>query len=455
MKLAESRTPTKSTGILGIQLEGGPKQVFAPGNTIIGQVQRKTPSISPHACVTISLHGRSRSKILVSTGQTSVTYTGEFQFFDNGETTHTILDGPLHIPFGSPGAAWPFAITIPSSFNYRSVTRGVGEHTSYLPLAAEDVAAQPLPPTFSGGHDALDAFVEYFLHAELRLDGHNSTEVHHATLPVHICNFSTAAPIANVKLVQKMLLTAVASQRLIPGMHDAKLSFSQKAQKFFGSSKVPVFMFRIQVDAPTVIQLESPNPIPFLVRVNPDWNKTSEIIRSVPQKVTLTRLNLYLKSDVEVRCERERGGFQDGHVSNKLDLCVGSAIHALGRDIEIACTTEDMPSDVGEAINLRVGHLGLMGQKMALRYGIYPDFTTYNIKQAHRLKWELTLSVAGEKAEAMGQGKVVLLPPVDTRWVHPPVEVRREDSWIHPPAEDEPPPFVEAQGGKAQGVKRL
>lgn len=446
------QTQAKSSGCLAIQVDGSPKPRFSPGDVIIGRVQRTSPIVSPRARVSISLHGRAKSRLVVHHGQSSTVYRGRFQFFDDRQNVYQLFDGPCHIEAGSQ-SDWPFAVTVPTSLNHGVLTRGNPYGRSFLPLTPGDVANHPLPSTFSGGSSSVSAFVEYFLHAKLWLHVHDSTEFHEAILPIAIWNPWRDPPITEFKLRRHNIPYTITSQRLVPGMEDAKLSISQKTQKFFGSSKVPVLNFVPEISIPTVIQIENPKPFPFLIRINPVWSKTSEIIRNVPQKVRLTHIELHLKEDVEIKCDSFSSRGRGGSNSHKRDLRADVALRSLGKDVYIPCVgggSPAQPLDLGNLLNFRLGYAGMIRQISVHPHGIYPDFMTYNIRNTHRLKWEVHISVANEVEKFRGEQMVTILPPSDASWVHPPPlpQPQREESWIHPPAEDVLPSFAEAQSDK-------
>ena len=94
-------------------------------------------------------------------------------------------------------------------------------------------------------------------------------------------------PLADFDLKTRIYPACIRTQRLIPGMENAELSFRQKTQKLLGSSKVPLLWYNVHVDYPAVIQLENPIPIPFKVRVVINRQRTSDIIVDVPQKIEL------------------------------------------------------------------------------------------------------------------------------------------------------------------------
>ncbi|KAK1763926.1 hypothetical protein QBC33DRAFT_210219 [Phialemonium atrogriseum] len=448
-----SRTAASSSHFLGIRLEADQK-TYAPGDTVIGCVYRKAHAVSVRASVTISVHGRSYCEIEVRESQNQQhhtrTYHRELGFFDMTRNAQRLFEGPLHIAPDSEGQVWPFAVTIPPFIDNRGIARDLPSCESYLPIDHEDIATQPLPPTFWSGSDGYytsKSFIEYYLQADLRLARDGSADVQTSTLPLHIPGFSPEPPITDFNIRRQIFFRSVTSQRLIPGMENAELSFAQKTQKLFRTSKVPHFYFELEVEIPTVIQLENPNAIPFRVRVKPAWDQTSEIIRNLPQKVKLTSLVLELKSDTEVTCG---GRFGKEHASNthETDLQVPKALQALGRDVFIPCTAEWPAIDIGELINFRVRSQGRIGQRLTNIYLIYPCFTTYNIKHSHRLKWKLRVTIAGEEVKVDGQAKVIVLPPSDTNpaWTAPPLETQETESWIHPPADDEAPPsFAETQ----------
>jgi hypothetical protein len=129
---------------LGIRLEGN--QSYSPGDTIIGYVYRKTRAVSPNSTVSISLSGRTKSKMVVRRGNNnSSTYRGRFNLIPRTGYSPTIFKGPLHIRGDGDEAVWPFAITLPKHVDPASYS-GADQKESYLPLQKRDY---DLPSTYT------------------------------------------------------------------------------------------------------------------------------------------------------------------------------------------------------------------------------------------------------------------------------------------------------------------
>lgn len=142
--------------------------------------------------------------------------------------------------------------------------------------------------------------MEYHLEASLLQQGSHSEKPVTATLPIQVCAPSTPYPLVNFDLQRRAFRETVRSYRLVPGMEDAGLSFKQKSQQFFHSSKVPALGFIVWTSCPAVIQLGNPTPIPFLVRIEPDRKRTSEVLHDVPGTARVSRLEFRLTAHTTV-----------------------------------------------------------------------------------------------------------------------------------------------------------
>ncbi|SPO04381.1 uncharacterized protein DNG_07066 [Cephalotrichum gorgonifer] len=215
-------------------------------------------------------------------------------------------------------------------------------------------------------------------------------------------------------------------------MENVNLSLPQKTLQAFGSKKVPTFAFQIRVEMPTILQLEGPSHIPVRLHAIPDWKKTTEIIRNIPQKLRLTSLNMHITAMTEV-IGQGYTSVRSYHITHNTSLTVDEAMEAPGGEIFIPCGDGEAPLDIGELINLRIGYDGRIGigQPYLNKNCLSPSFTTFNIKHIHRLRWKLRYSVGDQKGVMEGGEVVDILTPVAP-----------EGDWIQPPPEDDlPPPF--------------
>lgn len=406
------RTALKSSPALAIELED-PKSSYLPDDIILGRVTRHAHTVSPECWVTIKLFGRAKSKLTVNNGQNRNVYRCRFNLF---ETHEQLFHGPVHVPPDGDPQTWPFAIAIPKGPSSRLVSKSHEQKYSNLSLKQEDIETQSLPPAFyflsdSWGAKKFHGYVEYYLEAEIRLSGSGGT-TSIATLPIFVRPPSSPIPITDFDLKSRAYRGLIKTQRLVPGMEDAELSFKQKTQKFFRTSKVPEFNYLLQVDYPMVIQLGNPNTIPFKIRLLPNRERTSDIIQDVPQRVTLTGLTMELRSTTAVRCA---GLF----TSHDADKTVKQPIHleqimAGVGPIVIPSSFGEEAIDLGALLDLRldsrVPHA--MGRRLSpFESPLEPTFTTYNIKHSHTLKWEVTISVAGETTSESREYPITILAP--------------------------------------------
>ncbi|RGP68782.1 hypothetical protein FLONG3_8045 [Fusarium longipes] len=450
------QTGVQCTSLLGIRLEGN-QTSYAPGDTIIGYVHRKNHVVGANASVSISLSGRSKTKMVVSNGNSTTTYRGRFNLIPRNR--QVIYEGPVHIELDNNEQAWPFAITLPKYVDPNHLQNDE-QRESFLPLRATDYV---LPSTYAYSTvGSTEAFVEYYLTATLVVRGRGDSA--EATLPITVANVDQHPPIADFGLKEARSYHQIVTYRLVPGMEEAKLSFSQKFKQVLQTTSVPQFAFDLVVGLPTLIQLDNPNPLPIKIHIVPNQKNTSEVIKDVPHEVKLTYVCIRIIAHTEILCE----GTFSPHTKDKnrdIDLGIARALYKLNQSINIPCSSKCPPVNIGKMIDLRLGYLG-SGFLQTSGWGrspFVPDFTTYNIRQSHTLKWEVRGKVAEEEFKANGAVPVKLLAPSDERGlgqldedqkvpvaineaggesepIAGPFQVQRNESWIQPPAEDEAPP---------------
>lgn len=124
--------------------------------------------------------------------------------------------------------------------------------------------------------------IEYNLEAMLQYTRGGALTFSRSTCPVILRHTRSKPPLFYYESRRWLSLTqTVRSQRLEPGSKNVPLSFLQKTQKFFGSSSVPVFTYKLEIEAPTMVQLDNPLPMPFTMKAIPQLGLTGEGIRSL------------------------------------------------------------------------------------------------------------------------------------------------------------------------------
>ncbi|BAE61199.1 unnamed protein product [Aspergillus oryzae RIB40] len=392
---------------INIDLASPPGWTYVGGDTVIGNVVRRSHVVTPDASVTLTLVGRVKTKITVkrNNGQLTSTshYRGRWQLFSTSR--ETLFRGPLHLPEGSVNnpLTWPFSVEIPTRPSDR-VLEGHCKEESYLPLDKEILAKNTLPASFfssnRGWRTSSEGFVEYYLEAQLRYSRSGSFEVETATFPITIRHVPQAGTFI-YELQSRLLAGRAKSQRLLPGMEHAELSLKQKTQKLFGSSKVPEFHYTVEVSWPYAIQLDNPMPVPIIISIKPA--STSPEISDVVQKVQLNWVNMVIKSQTMVRAPGNLTPTYTHNHSHSSSHPIGLKKAFLRLESPVVFTTGkgNEPVDIGSMFGLLFHSNGstVGGLRNTTYSGPSPDFITYNILHRNELELEVSLTVAEETKE--------------------------------------------------------
>lgn len=376
---------------------------YAPGDTIIGHLVRKTPIVTPEATITLSFTGRAKVKITYTRQNSKSVYRDESQLVSS---QYMIFKGPLHLPEGSgESLTWPISVNIPLQ-PQESARRGRDPECSLIPLNVDHPGHRILPGTFyskddSFGNPDSTCFVEYYLLATLRYQHAGRNQSHESIHPILIRH-----PIIDIsKLNIPVMLKDtgyVTSQRLLPGMENADLSFKEHMQKFFSSSKVPTFKYALHLTVPTAIQLENPNPIPLQLGIVPFGEGTSENIRDAAQNIRVSYVRMTLRPFTQCIAP---GSFITRQYSNayqtKDDLGLQFAFTNLKSPFMISTGKGNEAVHIGNTFQLTLGATGLRygGQRVQHLVHVWPDFQTYNIEHHHRMEYTVALLIGGEKKE--------------------------------------------------------
>lgn len=428
------RTPKQVGPALAIKLIDQP-HAYCPGDVILGTVLRKEHVVNVACRVTIRLLGRSKTKALRPGDNSRTYYRGQHSFFAPRQLQQTLYDGPIHVPPGNTSpASWPFSITIPEHADPTTVSRGSRQTNAYISLEPEDIVEHPLPATYhcsqAGWSTEFMGFVEYWLEATLRLDG--VTHVAKSTFPVRLRALSTPTSVIDVGLKASAAKRVITTLRLLPGMEDAELSLKQRAQQLLHSSKVPNYRFMAQIKAPSVIQLEHPTPIPFLIRILPLAAESSEAIRDTPQMIALESVEIQIRSYWQVICPGTFSG--SPHTANAytdIDLGTKFSIQELKSSgpIMVPKGEDARFLNLGERLELAIGGGWIFGLGRGVRSTtLSPSFKTYNIRNSHTLKWSVTFRIAGEDCTVTGDQPVRILGPSEEREAAKRVRPRNQSS---------------------------
>ncbi len=160
------------------------------------------------------------------------------------------------------------------------------------------------------------------------------------------------------------------------------------------------------------IQLEHPRPVSIGLRAIPDRAGTSDIIRDVPQIITLASLKLEITSRTQLICPTHLVSLKSSETKStdeKKDLGLqtqftsrgfqsdGPIVVPQGGDAEFL--------DIGRHLSLKLDEHNVYFSGKTRRYapeGLRPSFRTYNIMHSHNLKYEMVFGVAGETYTVTG-----------------------------------------------------
>lgn len=305
-------TPALATAQLAIildqPLDGKPHR---PGDTIAGRVYRTAPGVAPEAKVTVTIRGRCKSKITVRRSNTTSVYRTNFDALSTptGVETHVLTLGqPLHIPRGSPGESWQFAIKIPDLvYDIRD------EWQQKYFTAPGGHLDTPFPPpasyVFTGSSllgDSCYAFTEYWVEAHIELlrqhKGRTVADQHTAIAPFPLRNVHLGPAITEFDMREFKRHHTTWAYRLVPGT--TKISFGQKTRQLFASSKVPKIGLRIRLSLPHTLQVGNERTIPITLHIDPDLDSTSAAIHGIQQEILITAVRVKVKPTTTVQAER-------------------------------------------------------------------------------------------------------------------------------------------------------
>lgn len=439
----------KASPKLSVQLNV-PTHGYAPGEIITGHIHRQAKAVSPRAWISVALIGRSIATISIERGSSKNSSTHHYNsdfYLLNGER-HLLFDGPLHVaPDDAYGQSWQFAIPVPT---HTSASIPAKQDPSYCFLhwnPAGYQLPQPLPFTFSTTEGTsssyMRAWVEYYLHAELAEEHAGRTKVtatsiHPITIVPPRC--VPAAPGPPIPAVHMQFphrrLCAVASQRLLPGMEDAKLTLKQRVQKLFETSSVPQHSFFVLAQLPTHIQPSIRGPaVPLWLKIVRDTRNVHPLLEKTEQVVKLAKVDVRVWAGTGVTMKGWRIGERDEYkVSEIARVTVGSpknAGHAAsggqmrGLPVEVPAEGDEKgaeggvaPLDVGGLLGLRFGvnWFEVLGEKKPLETnwgsnsGLCPSFVTYNIKRDYQMVVKMELELAKETVKVAFEQGIVVVP---------------------------------------------
>ncbi|KAJ5915850.1 hypothetical protein N7454_010991 [Penicillium verhagenii] len=383
---------------------------YSPGDTIIGNLVRKKPIVTPAASIKLYFFGRVKVKITerrTGTDEPSESiYRDDRQLIASNETN--VFKGPLHLAeWGDDPLSWPISVDIP-----RQAMKPYGHgqdnwQSSFLPMGVEVPAADPtkrlLPGSFYSSNNSRSSYelVEYYLKAEMRYEFGGHHKSHEAIFPI-ILRHQPPETISAPRMFKQ--IQQISTYRLLPGMEDAELSFKQHAKQMFFSSKVPRLRYELLFTVPTSIRLNDPTPFSLQLEIIPDLDETSASINDFAQNLRIVGLEFHMHLKTQSQAPSTFLGSIHRH-EHKDDLSIDFKRSLADLEHPLVLTTGEkrVPVDLGNIFQLSFHGWGVkagnrkIGWDMWRNTQLQPSFITYSIRHSHTMDWKITFEIAGEK----------------------------------------------------------
>lgn len=405
-------TQTPGSDHLKISVAAPPLWTYIAGDTIIGSVNGCSHIGASDAMVSLALVGQAKTLIEREGCNVTNKYYGVWELF---EFAPQILHrGPIHIPEANSSEKIniPFSINIPETASL-SAFRDHGQAESFIPLHAGFIAQHPLPGTFSSEWSGAKLCIDYHLRAQLQYKRHGSWQVQRATAPITLGHPTVDPSTICFALQRRSIACRVRGHDLRPSMQSEKLSLTQKAQRMFRSSRTLGLSFAVEMLMPLHIQLDNPAPIPLILRVVPQQNGSSGVIKDAVQPVKINWMRLSILSQVEIVCKPEGSGCckiaKDENVFTQ-PLGLKRVFSERKEPIVTVSGPRDQQINIGSILHLVLSHDGLRSgdERLSRSVSIQPSFVTFNIRLSHKLIWEMSLDIAGETRTLSAEAGVII-----------------------------------------------
>lgn len=369
---------------------------YLPCDTIVGSLIRSTSILAPEATITLCLTGRTKTKVPLR----RQVFRNSRQLVNNGP--RVIFKGPVHLPGSSKEPlSWPFAVGIP--LEPSTCRTGPDREVSFIPMDEDHPGHHTFPATFVSRDPAFGepamCFVEYYLTAHLHYVSTRRSESLQA-----ICRVFMRHPLEPILRSPKIRTLEhrlqIHSYRLASGKEQAQLSTRQKMKTLFGSSEVPYFQFRVLLKVPEVIQLDSLEPFPLGLEIQPRLDRTSDSLQDDMPEIVITDVRMVLKQNTTLASAVVWGSHHTHSYWGLVELGLSHVfreLNSLETPLVISTASENPSVDIGNTFGLFLHQNGLSCQERLLTHhaDISPDFLTYNIRRTHEVGWQVTLWVAG------------------------------------------------------------
>lgn len=400
---------TKTENAPGLSFElDHPRSYYSPGDTISGHVILHTAEDSAIGRIIVNFWGRTKSRIIQQHGQAVTYHRGRTQLFNQekilyeGQYTHKPGSFTFPFEFIVPDQADPLKILACEKWKPKEHFSGTTDENNLdLTLPASNHHTRIM-----FGRQA-ECFVEYVLSATVT----EPEGLHHirkaqsktSTLPIIFHPLSTPEPIHDWNHITDSRDLTISTLKLLPEHAGTSLGIRDRARSIFQRDSIPKFSFNIQVQAPSIIQLLHPTPIPFLITITPDLSPQSTTIDTSHGLPLVVLRSATIELKAYVRC-RAAGTFSDSKTYEIPILAnkpINQRLSFSDKPIEMSLSPGEDTLDLGKLCDLRLGNASL-GSK--IEAPLCPSYNTFNVAREYHLIWELELECA-EKFEKFSSQK--------------------------------------------------
>ncbi|KAI0874943.1 hypothetical protein GGS24DRAFT_321244 [Hypoxylon argillaceum] len=337
--------------------------------------------------VFVILHGRAKTKVWKSNGQSTAIYRGRAQLFSQRVLVH---DGTFRALPGDT-FTFPFSLFFPEVTNATDVDR-FGEDSRFICRRN-----QPLPPSFQNSSRTLlhryEAFVEYrvgvdVLMPQLQVDVNKPTKY---LEPVVYYERPRASQPANGRPYEWRGIASVRNELLLPEA-DRPSGFKEKTKALFGAANFPTYAFDWVCLAPKDVHLGQPSC--FEVRIKPREHECTAIL--IPE-VRLKNFSIEIVAHTQVRAHQLV--FSSPGSQANYTICQMKAFMDTDEPFSKA-------NDNTKIINTKPLGSGSIG-------AFSSSFATHNISQAYTIKISLAFEITDKVKHIDKEYGVTVHPPLE------------------------------------------
>lgn len=336
--------------------------------------------------VFLTFHGRAKTKIHKSNGNSSTTYRGRAPLF---RQHHKIHDGPVTAKANE-------RIQIPFSLNFPVATQnlpGIGDFRQSNRYHEE--SGGPLPPTFTtdkvGFTKRYEAFVEYRISNEVRMPGIDiKISGPGEDLAPAVLYEQPRVPFEpqQQKTQHHSHTCVLQNENLLPE-DQRPVGFRQKAKFKFSSEEYPTYVFDIISAIPE--EIHNGQPLVFGLEVHPNFNRCTA---PLPPEIKLRTLRANIDSHINVRSEYGFLSHEESSQDKHLPY-----LRIMIADIDVPFSKANDHTKV-----VRTSPVVLDSPS---------SFKTYNICQWYTLRIEFCIAAAGKDKWFKREVPIKVHPPID------------------------------------------